>query len=408
MFTNFLSFIKLPKEQRSLVFLLLISLAPISLFFLGACINIIGLSFLNNYLKYILLLLFTILSWHSIGRYIKANDLLFYFLFVSFIFCSPLIYPRSYNFIEEYGVKFAFSVVPYYLLGLSLNYSKLSESLKWIARVGVLLQVLFQLFCLAGFVNTYNNNEDMARESMVFSYGFLYSALYILKLAMEETNLLDIILSIMALFLLLIMGTRGPVVVYLVFFLGMVLIFNQYKRFNILKKVLVFISLFGVYYFLTPILTGVAMFVASLGLSTRVFDSFLDSRMFDFSESSGRDEIFFQMKHAIESDFSGFGYGFGGDRLFTDVYAHNLQTEILVSFGLIGGGILLFLLAILTIRAFLLVRNRSDASFLFLLFCYGVVGLQFSSTWIESTGFFLYIGFCISILRFRCCKNTCI
>ena len=392
-------YLKMPSRHRAFTLLLFISLVPISLFFVGACANIVGFGFLNQYSEYILLGLFSLASLSRLKRYICGSDVLLYIAFVLVLFLSPMVYPQSQEFIQDNGVKFAFSVVPFYLIGLAVDYEDLRENFKWIARWGVILQVTFQLLCLAGYVNTYNNNSDLAREQMVFAYGFLFSAMYITKLAFEEQNIMDAILSVVSLFLLFSMGTRGPVVIYLIFLLGMAIVFVKYKRHNLLKKSIVLAILAIVYFYLSPILLGMSIFASSIGLSTRVFDSFLGSEMFDASSSSGRDEIFDKIKLAIDNDSSGFGYGFGGDRLFTDVYAHNFEAEILVSFGIIGGSIILCLLLWLTVKAFWIARKSSSLSFLFLLFCYSIVGLQFSGTWIEKPALFLYIGFCVALIR---------
>ena len=84
--------------------------------------------------------------------------------------------------------------------------------------------------------------------------------------------------------------------------------------------------------------------------------------MISLEESSGRDSIYEGMLEAIKNDTTGFGYGIGGDRLFSasNGYAHNFEIEILVQFGCIGGGILLLLLAILFLNTYYKSKKTSS------------------------------------------------
>ena len=140
---------------------------------------------------------------------------------------------------------------------------------------------------------------------------------------------------------------------------------------------------------------------SSLGFSTRVFDSILDGRMMDISESSGRDDIWNILTKAIEDDFSGFGYGWLGDRLLLPdgIYSHNFELEILVQFGVIIGGGILLLLLVLLFKSYYQTKKSSSRKFWLLMLFVGLVELQLSKTYITHNLLFVMIGYYMSVKR---------
>ena len=138
----------------------------------------------------------------------------------------------------------------------------------------------------------------------------------------------------------------------------------------------------------------------ALGFSTRVFNSIVDGRMMDISESSGRDDLWNILTRAIENDYGGIGYGWLGDRLLLNgTYSHNFGLEILVQFGtIIGGGILLLLLFII-LKSYIYVRKSFARDFWLVMLFVGFVELQLSKTYVAHSLLFVMIGYYMSINR---------
>ena len=144
------------------------------------------------------------------------------------------------------------------------------------------------------------------------------------------------------------------------------------------------------------------IFTRIVGLSTRIFESFLDDQLMNYEKSSGRNEIHELLWSYISNDVGGIGYGFGSDRLFSTTgtrYAHNLVYEVWMDFGLYIGSILLILFVFFIVKTFHKAYG-SDSFNLFLILLISSVGhLMFSSSYLIDYQIYFFVGFCVNILR---------
>ena len=124
-------------------------------------------------------------------------------------------------------------------------------------------------------------------------------------------------------------------------------------------------------------------------------------QMADMESASNRDIFYDAVWKAINNDPSGFGYGWGGDRLHTPTggYAHNLELELLCQFGYIGGSLLLLVLFVIVLRSLVKAIKSNTVSFWYAMLCGGVLSLQLSDTYITNNLFFVFVGYVVMISR---------
>ena len=383
-----------------------VALVPLLTMFIMPVFNRIGLSDLNEAPAFYIALIGALMAGKKFFSQITLSEVLAFFLFAGLIYFSASIYPNSTHFVKEYYVTFVWMTIPFYFVGRTLNYERDKLLFVIFARTGFVLQLLYQVLAARGYFSLSDDIGDFGQEQMGIAYDFLFCVMFEMIYGVLQKSKIDLYLSLIGILLIFFLGARGPVVTLLFFVLVFYLFFNSFESYNKFKKVLIIAIGSVMYMYMTPLLLGLSFISQSIGLSSRVFDSILANELANYNESNGRDEIYDEMVEAISADTSGFGYGLGGDRLFTShAYSHNFEIEILISFGIYIGGAFLLILALLFLKSFIKTKSTEEQVFLFVIFCFGFMPIQFSSTWINSPELFLLIGYCVSIMKQRKLRN---
>ncbi len=192
--------------------------------------------------------------------------------------------------------------------------------------------------------------------SLSFGYTLIFPTIVFLYVYIKERKLKDLLLSILCLGMIFFQGSRGAVMLPILFLILMSIsnaIHHDSNR-KILKRLIISLIIIGLFIiFSNQIKSGIAYIFETLGLKSRVITKLLTTGITD---GTGRDAIWDLVIGAIKNNWF-FGYGAYGDRPFVFSehfagYSHNIVLEMVCSFGLVGVGILTFLL-IQTIKMFL-------------------------------------------------------
>lgn len=326
---------------------------------------------------------------------IKVFDVLFVSSLIGIYYLSCSFYPERILLFEEFEDVFIFSCVPLYFMGVALDYSRFRNTLYWSSVLAIILSIFFYFAMSSGIVQ-----GEVSDENMAMSYNILLPVLIVLLYTLENRNKIDVLFSIISSFYLISLGTRGPVLCLMFFVCGYLLIFKNFKNNIVTKTIIIGIAAIG-YSFVEIICLTMIGITSALGLSSRVFDSILTNSFANYEESNSRDDIAETVIEYIKKDDTGFGYGLMGDRTLTNYgnYSHNFELEMLISFGKIGGTILLVLFFYCIIKSFMRTKNSPTCLILFVLFCSSILQLQFSNSFISCPWLYLYIGFIVSSLR---------
>lgn len=364
-----------------------------------------GLSSLTVIIMPTLVFLGIVMCWPNLKVAMSPAGVTAYLLITILLAFSPVVHIDIIPFFEKNYLTFIFTVLPFLFVGLLIDYERDWKILRFVSRMGVLVQLFWQTCLLLGLVETDLGSEESLGEQMESAYQLLFPIVLLMISISREKTLIDLILGIIGTILLFFMGARGPIVVFLVFLLGYLVIFKSYKTYAFFKKCGVIICFGIICYFLQEILLSILPWAESLGFSTRVFDSILNNQMVSLEDSSNRDSFYGSVFRAIFADSTGFGYGWGGDRLFTPTkgYAHNLELELLCQFGYIGGSILLFCILWFTFRRYRYSKKEKTETVWYALFCCGFMALQFSYTYVQYPLFFVFLGY---MMNKRICNYT--
>lgn len=139
---------------------------------------------------------------------------------------------------------------------------------------------------------------------------------------------------------------------------------------------------------------------SALGFGTRVYDNILGGNLIS---TSNRDWIYDLVADYIKIDSGHIGYGLFYDRVLlgmdTSSYAHNIFYEITLNFGIYIGIIILFVLGAIFVRNIIKTKGTPTCAMIFAFFCFCVIELFFSSSYLRSSLFWLFIGLMISTFR---------
>ena len=284
-------------------------------------------------------------------------------LFLSVVivfFLSLLFNPQLSNFYfrKDYGLWPVFrpdgAIFAFLLFSLFDDPKDLREILTKAAYVLFFFQVV--VVFLPAFRRGYwidiapNGSEMHIRYSLSFGYDMLFLFIVFFLEGLRKHKIIHFSLAIVCIILMITNGGRGAIVV-LVLSIAVLLVSNIIDRKTSVPKKALLISgiviLFLVYcFFFDEIIAFLLKFVTSHNINSRSIEMILNG---SFLGTNGSDRIWAVVIEAIKEG-GPFGYGLFGDRPFVAPihvagYSHNLFLELLVSFGVIGAGIIIYIIS---------------------------------------------------------------
>lgn len=238
-------------------------------------------------------------------------------------------------------------------------------------------------------------------EMMGASYNLLPFVCLLFWNAITRGGLIHWIMVIIASFLLFSLGVRGPIICFAFFVAFYIMVFKHFKH-DLFVKILIGIATLIVYIFSVEIALFFSVISEQLGMSTRVFESFVQNQMVNIQESSNRDVIWEGAFGVLTEKRIFWDFNLYADRLYNGLetqYVHNLELECLCDFGIIGGSVVLVILFLLILRAFKSVWGKETVVLILVFFTASVMELQFSGSFLILPMFWLFLGLCVSMIR---------
>jgi hypothetical protein len=387
------------EDKITILSLIVLSYGSIISLFINTLREIIILPYkIDTVIIYIILLTFFLSGFSIIlKRFLRNTPAILFsiFLLVSF-FITLLFNLNQIDFILSNGFNFGLSFI-FFLIGLSLkDFFKFYKFLGIIGTI-TLVSVFTQFFIFDSdfFLNSsYNQN---------FAYTLLLPSAIFWDKFLKRPSFLSLFFFILSSSFIILLGSRGPLF-SLVFFLGLSLLFND-KNFNKIPFLLLLL-VFGLFFYDILIISFESL-ANSLNLSVRVLNFFRNDNFF---QDIGRIKIIeISLRSLIESPF--FGVGLFMDRVligkefgsnfisdFSGWYPHNIFIEILLNFGLLIGFFLIFsLLFSFIFLLFKYYKNSTISSLTLIFLSTSFAPLIVSSSYLESTLFFFFLGFIFNL-----------
>jgi hypothetical protein len=323
----------------------------------------------------------------AIAKRLKLWDYIFVSIIAILYLLNYLIFPQNEAALTEIAKTFFPIVLPSYLLGRALwDVESIINCIQPVATVAVISSVIMQFIWYA---IEYNQIDNMS-----FAYSFLPCALFFIYEVHRRRKIKNTVLCILAIGILLLSGTRGPLVCVIVF-IGFCILLNIRKSQNYLLLGLV--AVFGVYFqtsnFYTNMLTGLNNWLLSQRLNNRITYMLLNS---EFTQS--RERLLLKQIIINYTNTGGIlGRGIGADRVALGGYVHNLIYEIWCHFGYVIGSILLLTVTVILLNGLLNSKTHTERYFFGILLCSSVVKLLMSNSYLLEPVLWLLLGYCINI-----------
>lgn len=237
---------------------------------------------------------------------------------------------------------------------------------------------------------------------MVFSYLILVPTIILsYKIFFIKFKFFDIFLIILSLTAIITVGSRGPLLSYLLYMLLLIIKYLSQNKLKI-KTWIIFLLLILV---LSIVVINFNLLIEELnkilinnGIQSRTTYLLLSD---DVDFSTGRSDIFsITIKNISAKPI--LGHGIGGDRLFLNgTYPHNIFLEIVSQFGIILGFIFCIILIFYWIKSMFFNKNKVEQDLVIIFAGIGLFSLFFSGTYLTSSNFWLFMSICISSIHFR-------
>ena len=274
-----------------------------------------------------------------------------------------------------YGITLLY--ITYSIKNLDILFEEFSKKSYLIALISILIIFV---------------DRNVSAYNMHFSY-ILSIALYFHTVNLvKKKRLKYMLLVLLEIGLIIVYGSRGPVLCYGVFLILYILLGNR----RIIPKILFTASITAISINIERILKTVELFISKTSVNSRTLNLLLQ----DASHDSGRSMIAEKCWPLIKEN-AGTGLGIAGQFKYMEEYPHNIFLDLLLHWGIVIGGILSIYILFVIVRAF--IQSKANERTLLLIFvCYGFVVLFFSGTYLTFDGFFILLGIAYNIKS----KNT--
>lgn len=232
-------------------------------------------------------------------------------------------------------------------------------------------------------------DRGQANYDMTVGYTLLYPICFCMSRIKENKKY--VCLALISGLIILLYGSRGPLLAIMSFLL-MMFLFDKEKR-NVKKfvwRMIVVASAIIVCFFYREILLFVREIFINKGVSVRTIEKILTGNI---TADSGRSILYdLAIKHIHEKPI--LGWGLAGDVVCMEQYPHLLFLEILLDFGYVIGGMLSFFVLYRIIKTSLMFHFENED--FFILFCCGFVPLLLSHSYLQEPLFWVLMGFACS------------
>lgn len=303
----------------------------------------------------------------------------FILLLVSYEF-----FPESHRFIES---SQAVSLTPIAILTILFmmsigDFNNFKKMLLFVSRIAVFISLLY---VVAHTLSPFRELDDT--YSMSFGYSMLLPAMFLFT----QQGYLDKTASLLLFVLILLDGSRGPVLVLGIFYVFYTLFMSSTRA------------------KMRMILVGVVAVTAAVTILPRL-ESFQNSRTMYLlqegelvSHDSGRDEKMYSVvtPHIMERPLT--GWGIGSDRFFLDgAYSHNIFLEVYLHYGIFIGSLLFLCLFGYCLKVYfspLMRKMPLEKEMFIMMFLYGFIPKLFSGSYLIDFSFAIFMGYLLSVRR---------
>lgn len=333
----------------------------------------------------------------KILKRIRNIDILVCIVVIMIFLYSFCLFPEGRIYIYQNYIRFFFQTLPLFFLGRCIkDYTSTLIGLLKLAKFMIILGACYYLIVIL-------TNQEIPNDNMSFSYFYLTFCILANYEAIHNFSIFNLFLCVLGFCILVLCGTRGPLVCWAISILAYTYLLNTKVKIKIIMTFIIgIIIVFLCSEEFIALLTLIDAKLSYWGIDNRILDKMLGE---DFLVSKERDEIFENLVNGIK-ERPIIGYGLYGDRVVSGGYAHNIILEILATFGIALGGLLMILFACICCNRIYSKKVTVEyKAIIILLVCTGVVKLFMSGSFMQEPNLFLLLGILLSPYRKKTPKS---
>lgn len=287
----------------------------------------------------------------------------------------------------------SYSVALYFLT--AVDSSKTLQKMYIISYISIIIYTI-QIFAGNFIVNGHFSY-------MGFGYTFVFYWLFICFKAFKQRKIHDIFITLVIGIIIALGGNRGALLIQII-----ALLFLNRKYLNI-KKRLGAVMVLATMVLIIFIWSNTYMDVLNQLMDYLKIPNILAQRLNTnmFLDDSGRNRISYIVIQLISSNPL-FGYGIGADRILIGTHSHNLFLELLLNYGIILGGILIFLLIVLSANIIFQSKHRDWADLVAIYAIYTITMLSLSSSVYDCPEFYTLLVLALNYFMIPNKRNSMI
>lgn len=324
---------------------------------------------------------------------LKGSDAVFAFIALLLFLLTYVLFPENEVVLNEWFIPFSVGALPMFFVGICLNIEKYKRPLFFASILCLVWLTFYNLYYLSNMGEA--TDVDTSKYRMDFAYSLLPYLLFISWETLSDFTIWKIPFLILAFFLLIMLGTRGPLIFAVLFIVLYTLFFTG--KFSFVKLLVVSTGIL-VYVYLFDLLSFLYEETETLGMSTRIMAQMLGYEEMYNSREGITDLFFDYMNSPNYNSIMGAGIGGAHSRLKL-IYPHNLYVDMVFTFGYFFGNLLFVGLVVLIILAFSKAKNTVERQYLLLMFVLGFAALFLSDTFVKQPWFYMLIGACVGCIR---------
>ena len=324
-------------------------------------------------------LIFVITLPFVLRRNLKIFMIIYGFGIILFSY-NFLVFPENHAYMIHLMFPFFFVALPSFIYVVSINNLEVFSEVT--AKAALLI------FALGTFLGIliFTGNSSVGVYSMALSYYMLLPALLFLGKVFDKGSIIFTIYFIIALIVILALGSRGALLCITVY--AILRVVSPRQRISMSKVfiyIVTMITLILGFLYYKNILLFISKLFLEYGIQSRTIYLLLQDELY----LSGRDSIIQSVwSEIIQSPLLGIGLA-GDSRISGGSYVHNFIIEIMGNFGIPIG---ILLLCILMSIVFTTLRFSKDYNLIALWLCLGLVHLMVSGSYIIDIKFWILLG----------------
>lgn len=338
----------------------------------------------------VILILGLISYRRSLFKYARISDILIPLFLIIAVLITWLVYPQNMPYLLYNYPNYIAYCLPAFIIGLT--------STRYDVRMFRFVSIVSTISIVMSYLYTFLYLSTITYDELGQSYAVLPGTLFVIGYYIYSKKNIFLISAIAGVVYAFMLGSRGPILLILVFTCLGILFINP--SLSIKKAITVIVIFAAAYIFINSgAYVGVLLIARSLlakySISTRVIDFMISGRYVSYT--SGRTDLYVKLLDILEEKPL-LGYGLFGEWNYNGWNAHEIYLEVVFEYGWPLGVFMIIWYLVKVIPTFFLEKEGHNRVFILVFITFVLIQGVMSYSHLRPE-LFLLLGFCLKQRR---------